>query len=50
MYSIDKPIESKESDYTFELPDDSYEANRDLISSQRTKLLNEGDCPAAGEV
>ena len=41
MYSIDKPIESKESDYTFELPDDSYEADRDLISSQRTKLLNE---------
>ena len=41
MYSIDKPVESKESDYTFELPDDSYEADRDLISSQRTKLLNE---------
>ena len=41
VYSIDKPIESKESDYAFELPDDSYEADRDLISSQRTKLLNE---------
>jgi RNA polymerase sigma factor (sigma-70 family) len=40
MYSIDKPIESKDSDYTFELPDDSYEADRELISDQRTKLLN----------
>jgi len=40
MYSIDKPIESKDSDYTFELPDDSYEADKDLISDQRTKLLN----------
>jgi RNA polymerase sigma factor (sigma-70 family) len=41
MYSIDKPIESKDSDFTFELPDDSYEADRTLISGQRTKLLNE---------
>jgi RNA polymerase sigma-70 factor (ECF subfamily) len=40
MYSIDKPIESKDSDYTFELPDESYEADKDLISDQRTKLLN----------
>jgi RNA polymerase sigma factor (sigma-70 family) len=41
MYSIDKPIESKDSDYTFELPDDSYEADRELISSQRAALLRE---------
>ncbi len=41
MYSIDKPIESKESDYAFELPDESYEADRELISNQRSKLLNE---------
>ena len=41
MYSIDKPIESKDSDYSFELPDDTYEADRTLISGQRTKLLNE---------
>lgn len=40
MYSIDKPIESKDSDYTFELPDESYEADKDLISDQRTRLLN----------
>jgi len=40
-YSIDKPIESKDSDYTFELPDDSYEADKELISDQRTHLLNE---------
>lgn len=39
MYSIDKPIESKDSDYTFELPDDSYEADKELISDQRTVLL-----------
>ncbi len=41
MYSIDKPIESKDSDYTFELPDESYEADRELISGQRARLLNE---------
>jgi RNA polymerase sigma factor (sigma-70 family) len=40
MYSIDKPIESKDSDYTFELPDDSYEADKELISDQKTRLLN----------
>ena len=41
VYSIDKPIESKDSDYTFELPDESYEADKELISDQRTKLLND---------
>jgi RNA polymerase sigma-70 factor (ECF subfamily) len=40
-YSIDKPIESKDSDYTFELPDESYEADKELISGQRTRLLNQ---------
>jgi RNA polymerase sigma-70 factor (ECF subfamily) len=39
-YSIDKPIESKDSDYAFELPDDSFEADKDIISDQRTRLLN----------
>lgn len=39
MYSIDKPIESKDSDYAFELPDDSYEADKELISDQRAVLL-----------
>ncbi len=41
MYSIDKPIESKDSDYTFELPDDSYEADKELITNQRTILLTQ---------
>jgi RNA polymerase sigma-70 factor (ECF subfamily) len=41
LYSIDKPIESKDSDFTFELPDESYEADKDVISDQRTKVLNE---------
>jgi RNA polymerase sigma-70 factor (ECF subfamily) len=41
MYSIDKPIESKDSDYVFELPDDSYEADRDLISDQKAVLLHQ---------
>ena len=41
LYSIDKPIESKDSDYTFELPDESYEADKEVISDQRTKVLNE---------
>jgi len=41
MFSIDKPIQSKESDYTFELPDESAETDGDIISGQRTRLLNE---------
>ena len=41
MFSIDKPIESKDSDFTFELPDDSYEADRELISDQRAVMLNQ---------
>jgi RNA polymerase sigma factor (sigma-70 family) len=40
MYSINKPIESKNSNYTFELPDNSLQADKALISNQRTKLLN----------
>ena len=41
MFSIDKPIESKDSDFTFELPDDSYEADKELISDQRAVMLNQ---------
>jgi RNA polymerase sigma factor (sigma-70 family) len=41
LYSIDKPIEAKDSDYTFELPDDTYETDGELISDQRSTLLNE---------
>jgi len=41
MYSIDKPVESRDSEYTFELPDESSEADKSLISSQRAHLLRE---------
>jgi len=40
-FSIDKPIESKESDYTFELPDSTYEPDQELIERQRKKLLED---------
>jgi RNA polymerase sigma factor (sigma-70 family) len=39
MYSIDKPVESHDSEYVFELPDDSYEADRDVIADQRSVLI-----------
>jgi RNA polymerase sigma-70 factor, ECF subfamily len=41
MYSIDKPIEAADSDYTFELPDETYQADKDIIRGQRVQLLNE---------
>lgn len=40
-FSIDKPIESKDSDYLFELPDSTYEPDRELIDGQRTRMLQE---------
>jgi len=40
LYSIDKPVESGDSEFVFELPDDSFEADKDLISDQRARLLN----------
>jgi RNA polymerase sigma factor (sigma-70 family) len=39
MYSIDKPVESKDSDFVFELPDMTYEADGDVIRDQRAILL-----------
>ncbi len=39
MYSIDKPIESRDSDYMFELPDESSEADQDVIRAQRAAFL-----------
>jgi RNA polymerase sigma-70 factor (ECF subfamily) len=39
MYSIDKPVESKDSDFVFELPDESYEADGEVIRDQRAVLL-----------
>ena len=41
MYSIDKPIESKDSDFAFELPDETAEADKHLISGQRAQLVRE---------
>ena len=41
MYSIDKPLESRDSEYTFELPDESAEADKSLITSQRALLLRD---------
>ncbi len=40
-FSIDKPIESKDSDYLFELPDSTYEPDREIIDTQRTRMLQE---------
>jgi RNA polymerase sigma factor (sigma-70 family) len=40
-FSIDKPIEARDSDFTFELSDDSYEADKELISGQRARLLTQ---------
>ena len=40
-FSIDKPIALEESDFTFELPDTTYQPDRSIIQRQRTKLLEE---------
>ena len=40
-FSINKPIESEESDYSFELPDTGLEPDQELIASQRKKMLDE---------
>jgi len=40
-FSIDKPIESKDSDFSFELPDTDPEPDQELISSQRHRMLEE---------
>jgi len=39
MYSIDKPHETGDSDYTIELPDETYETDRGIIRGQRAQLL-----------
>jgi len=38
-FSIDKPIGFEDSEITFELPDTTYEPDRELIRRQRTKLI-----------
>jgi RNA polymerase sigma factor (sigma-70 family) len=40
-FSINKPIESEESDYSFELPDTDPEPDQELIALQRKKMLEE---------
>jgi RNA polymerase sigma-70 factor (ECF subfamily) len=40
-FSIDKPIALEESDYTFELPDTTYQPDKNLIQRQRTHLIEE---------
>jgi RNA polymerase sigma-70 factor (ECF subfamily) len=40
-FSIDKPIESKDSDFMFELPDTGPEPDQELMSTQRKKMLEE---------
>ncbi len=40
-FSINKPIESADGDFTFEIPDSSYEPDRELIARQRTTLIEE---------
>jgi len=40
-FSIDKPIESKESDFSFELPDSSNEPDQEMIATQKRKLLED---------
>ena len=40
-FSIDKPLESADSDFTFELPDTELEPDEEMIDSQRKKMLQE---------
>ncbi|MBI5215554.1 MAG: sigma-70 family RNA polymerase sigma factor [Ignavibacteriae bacterium] len=40
-FSIDKPLESEDSDYTFELPDSTYEPDKDIIGKQRSQFIEE---------
>jgi RNA polymerase sigma factor (sigma-70 family) len=40
-FSIDKPVATEESDYTFELPDLTYEPDKRIIAGQRASLIDE---------
>lgn len=40
-FSIDKPLESKDGEYSFEIPDTTYQPDKDLIAGQRTRILEE---------
>lgn len=40
-FSIDKPISSEESDYSFELPDTTYQPDKRIILNQRARFIEE---------
>jgi RNA polymerase sigma-70 factor (ECF subfamily) len=40
-FSIHKPIASEESDYTFELPDSTYEPDKEIIRNQKSAIIQE---------
>lgn len=40
-FSIDKPIESKDGEYSYEIPDTTFEPDKELIEGQRTRLLED---------
>jgi RNA polymerase sigma-70 factor (ECF subfamily) len=40
-FSINKPLESEESDYSFEIPDTEPEPDQELIAVQRKKMLDD---------
>lgn len=40
-FSIDKPVEARENEIMFEVPDSTYEPDRDMIARQRKKLLDD---------
>lgn len=39
--SINKPISTEDSDYTFELPDSTYEPDKFIIQGQKSKIIAE---------
>ena len=40
-FSIDKPLESKDGEYSFEIPDSTYQPDKTLIAGQRSKILED---------
>jgi RNA polymerase sigma-70 factor (ECF subfamily) len=40
-FSIDKPIAMEESDYSFELPDTTYQPDKNIIQKQQSKLIED---------
>jgi RNA polymerase sigma factor (sigma-70 family) len=40
-FSIDKPVALEESDYTYELPDSTFEPDKRIIQHQRASLIDE---------